>query len=111
MGTGDAVEKGLKAIETGIENLTQIKVIGLGGGGSNAVNNMIIQNIPGVDFIAVNTDAQALIKSIAPVRLRIGDKLTRGLRVGGDHKLGMMAAQESRETDRDLVHRHRSALA
>jgi cell division protein FtsZ len=97
MGIGDAVEKGLKAIETGIENLTQIKVIGLGGGGSNAVNNMIIQNIPGVDFIAVNTDAQALVKSIAPVRLRIGDKLTRGLGVGGDHKLGMMAAQESRD--------------
>jgi cell division protein FtsZ len=97
MSIGDAIEKGLKAIETGIESLTQIKVIGLGGGGSNAVNNMIIQNIPGVDFIAVNTDAQALVKSIAPVRLRIGDKLTRGLGVGGDYKLGMMAAQESRD--------------
>ena len=101
MGIGDAVEKGLKAIENGIESLTQIKVIGLGGGGSNAVNNMIIQNIPGVEFIAANTDAQALIKSIAPVRLRIGDKLTRGLGVGGDHKLGMMAAQESRD---DIAH-------
>jgi len=97
MGIGNAIEKGLKAIETGIESLTQIKVIGLGGGGSNAVNNMIVQNIPGVDFIALNTDAQALIKSLAPVRLRIGDKLTRGLGVGGDHKLGMMAAQESRD--------------
>ena len=97
MSIGTALEKGLKAIEGGIESLTQIKVIGLGGGGSNAVNNMVLQNIVGVDFIAVNTDAQALVKSVAPVRLRIGDKLTRGLGVGGDHKLGMMAAQESRD--------------
>src|SRR4030042_5395726 len=97
MNIGTALEKGLKTIESGIESLTQIKVVGLGGGGSNAVNNMVLQNIAGVDFIAVNTDAQALVKSVAPVRLRIGDKLTRGLGVGGDHKLGMMAAQESRD--------------
>ena len=97
MDIGAVIGKGMKALETGIESLTQIRVIGVGGGGSNAVNNMIEQNIMGVDFVALNTDAQALIKSLAPVRLRIGDKLTRGLGVGGDHKLGMMAAQESRD--------------
>lgn len=84
-------------IETAIENLTQVKVFGIGGGGSNAVNRMIEQEIPGVDFIAANTDAQALVRSIAPMRLRIGDKLTKGLGVGGDHKLGMLAAEESRD--------------
>lgn len=97
MNIGTALERGIKVIEDNVESLSQIKVIGLGGGGSNAVNNMIQQNVTGVDFIAVNTDAQALVKSLAPVRLRIGDKLTRGLGVGGDHKLGMMAAQESKD--------------
>jgi cell division protein FtsZ len=58
---------------------------------------MVGQKITGVEFIAVNTDARALSRSVAPVRFRIGDKLTRGLGVGGDYKLGMMAAQESRE--------------
>ncbi len=104
MDIGTALNKGIKAIESGIESLTQIKVIGLGGGGSNAVNNMIEQDVLGVDFIAVNTDAQALVKSLAPVRLRIGDKLTRGLGVGGDHKLGMMAAQESRDDIAKALH-------
>ena len=92
-----ALDNGVAAVGPGIEKFTKIKVIGLGGGGSNAVNNMIEQGIQGVDFIAVNTDAQALLRSVAPVRLRIGDKLTRGLGVGGDPKLGMLAAQESRD--------------
>ncbi len=66
-----------------VENPAQIKVLGVGGGGSNAVNRMIEQGIRGVEFIAVNTDAQALMLSNAPQRLRIGDKLTKGLGSGG----------------------------
>lgn len=97
MVTETAAEKSVDTPETGVGSLTRIKVIGLGGGGSNAVNNMFGQKMEGVEFIAVNTDANALSQSGAPVRLRIGEKLTRGLGVGGDHKLGMMAAQESRD--------------
>jgi cell division protein FtsZ len=97
MVTEAAAEKAVNTTEPSIESLTRIKVIGLGGGGSNAIDNMVEQKIEGVEFIAVNTDAHALSRAAAPVRLRIGDKLTRGLGVGGDHKLGMMAAQESRD--------------
>jgi cell division protein FtsZ len=80
-----------------MENFAQIKVIGVGGGGSNAVNRMIQANIRGVEFIAVNTDAQALLLSQAPRKLRIGDKLTKGLGVGGDPARGQKAAEESSE--------------
>jgi cell division protein FtsZ len=97
MSTGTAIEEGIKAIETGFGNRTKIKVVGVGGGGSNAVDSMIAQDIRDVDFIAMNTDAHALVKSTAPVRLCIGEKLTRGLGVGGDHNLGKMAAEESRD--------------
>ncbi len=79
------------------ENFARIRVVGVGGGGSNAVNRMIEAGIAGVDFIAVNTDAQALMLSNAPVRVRIGDKLTRGLGVGGNPELGRKAAEESME--------------
>ena len=78
-----------------VENFAQIKVVGVGGGGSNAVNRMIEEGISGVSFIAVNTDAQALMLSDAPQRVRIGDKLTRGLGVGGNPELGQKAAEES----------------
>ena len=71
-----------------IESFAQIRVIGVGGGGSNAVNRMIAEGLSGVDFIAVNTDAQALMLADAPKRVRIGDKLTRGLGVGGDPEVG-----------------------
>ncbi|HMQ50500.1 MAG TPA: cell division protein FtsZ [Anaerolineae bacterium] len=77
------------------ENFAQIKVVGVGGGGSNAVNRMIAEGLRGVDFIAVNTDAQALILSEAPQRIRIGDKLTRGLGAGGNPEYGRKAAEES----------------
>ena len=77
------------------ENFAQIKVVGVGGGGSNAVNRMIAEGLRGVDFIAVNTDAQALLLSDAPQRIRIGDKLTRGLGAGGDPEVGKKAADES----------------
>ncbi|MBN1954625.1 MAG: cell division protein FtsZ [Anaerolineae bacterium] len=78
-----------------VENFAQIRVIGIGGGGSNAVNRMIEEGIAGVSFVAVNTDAQALMLSNAPKRVRIGDKLTRGLGVGGSPELGRKAAEES----------------
>ena len=77
------------------ESFAQIRVVGVGGGGSNAVNRMIAEGLSGVDFIAVNTDAQALMLSDAPKRVRIGDKLTRGLGVGGDAEMGCKAAEES----------------
>jgi cell division protein FtsZ len=77
------------------ESFAQIRVVGVGGGGSNAVNRMIAEGLGGVDFIAINTDAQALMLSDAPKRVRIGDKLTRGLGVGGDPELGQKAAEES----------------
>jgi len=82
---------------TEIENFAQIKVVGVGGGGSNAVNRMIEAGIRGVEFIAVNTDAQALLLSQAPHRIRIGDKLTRGLGAGGNPEVGRKAAEESME--------------
>ena len=85
------------------ENFAQIKVIGIGGGGSNAVNRMIQEGLRGVDFIAVNTDAQALLLSNAPQRVRIGDKLTKGLGAGGDPIIGEKAAEESSEDLADVL--------
>ena len=76
--------------------LAKLKVIGVGGGGNNAVNNMIENyNIDGVEFIAVNSDSQALLASKAEVKLRIGEELTRGLGCGGNPELGRKAAEES----------------
>ncbi len=80
-----------------LDQLANIKVIGVGGGGSNAVNRMINLGLQGVEFIAVNTDAQALLKSMAPKRLQIGDKLTRGLGAGARPEVGQKAAEESRD--------------
>ncbi|MBA3530436.1 MAG: cell division protein FtsZ [Ardenticatenales bacterium] len=86
-----------------VENIAAIKVIGVGGGGSNAVNRMIAEGISGVEFIAVNTDAQALLLSQAPQRMRIGDKLTRGLGAGGNPEVGAKAAEESIDELRDAL--------
>ncbi|HYM53494.1 MAG TPA: cell division protein FtsZ, partial [Candidatus Dormibacteraeota bacterium] len=79
------------------EHFALIKVIGIGGGGSNAVNRMIRAEMMGVEFIAVNTDAQALLQSDAPHKIRIGDKLTRGLGAGADPAIGQRAAEEDSE--------------
>jgi cell division protein FtsZ len=78
-----------------IESFARIKVVGVGGGGSNAVNRMIEEGTPGIEFIAVNTDGQALLICNAPKRIRIGDKLTRGMGAGGDPEKGQKAAEES----------------
>lgn len=90
-------------VKPSTDAIAKIKVVGIGGGGGNAVNTMISQyNIEGVEFIAVNTDNQALKNSLAPVQLQIGEELTRGLGVGGDPTLGAQAAEESI----DAVHEH-----
>jgi len=91
------------------ENFALIRVIGVGGGGSNAVNRMIRAEMMGVEFIACNTDAQALLQSDAPHKIRIGDKITRGLGAGGDSTIGQRAAEEDSEkigqalADSDMV--------
>lgn len=78
-------------------NVAKIKVIGVGGGGCNAVNRMINSGLTGIEFWAINTDAQALSNSAAPQRLQIGQKLTRGLGAGGNPAIGQKAAEESRD--------------
>ena len=80
-----------------MENFARIKVIGVGGGGNNAVNRMIEAGLRGVDFIAVNTDKQALFLSKANTKIQIGDKLTKGLGAGANPDIGEKAANESRD--------------
>ncbi|WP_088809577.1 MULTISPECIES: cell division protein FtsZ [Listeria] len=83
--------------DTNSESLATIKVIGVGGGGNNAVNRMIEHGVQGVEFIAVNTDAQALNLAKSEIKLQIGTKLTRGLGAGAVPDIGKKAAEESRE--------------
>lgn len=80
-----------------VDQFAQIKVVGVGGGGQNAVNRMIQAGIQGVEFISINTDSQALMLAESPQRLRIGEKLTRGLGSGGNPEMGQRSAEESRE--------------
>ncbi|HAM96734.1 MAG: cell division protein FtsZ [candidate division WS6 bacterium GW2011_GWC1_36_11] len=83
-------------VTTNVDPVAKIKVVGVGGGGCNAINTMITDyDIPGVDFMSFNTDAQALKMSQAPVTLQLGEELTRGLGVGGNHDMGAQAAEES----------------
>jgi cell division protein FtsZ len=79
------------------ENVTMIKVIGVGGGGGNAVNRMVVSGLQGVDFIAMNTDAQALAKNRAEQKVQLGTKLTKGRGAGADPEVGQHAAEESRD--------------
>ncbi|MFZ2153232.1 MAG: cell division protein FtsZ [Microgenomates group bacterium] len=82
----------------------RIKVIGVGGGGNNAINSMISEdNIKGVDFIAINTDSQALLNSLAPIKIQIGEKLTKGLGAGGNPQMGAEAAKESHDRIKDAL--------
>ena len=83
--------------DTGNANVAQIKVIGVGGGGNNAVNRMIDFGLKGVDFISINTDKQALLSSQASQKIQIGDKLTKGLGAGANPEIGAKAAEESRD--------------
>mgnify|MGYP002098549930 CR=1 FL=1 len=82
--------------ETGPENVVSIKVVGVGGGGNNVVNRMVRSGVKGVDFIAVNTDKQALNTSSAGYKLQIGEKLTHGQGAGANPEVGQKAAEESR---------------
>ena len=84
-------------LENTTETLANIKVIGVGGGGNNAVNRMISAGLKGVEFIAVNCDAQALLLSKASNRIQIGEELTKGLGAGANPEIGQRAAEESRE--------------
>jgi cell division protein FtsZ len=106
--------KGIPREESRSDNIVpgsvaKIKVIGVGGGGGNAVNRMIASEVTGVEFWSINTDAQALAQNSAPKRLQMGQKLTRGLGAGGNPAIGQKAAEESREeiaqaiADADLV--------
>jgi cell division protein FtsZ len=85
------------------EGTARIIVVGVGGGGSNAVNRMIQAGVHGVEFVCVNTDAQALARSDAPLKVRIGEKLTRGLGAGGNPNVGEKAAEESAEDLQEIV--------
>lgn len=84
--------------------IAKIKVIGVGGGGGNAISSMIEGNsVDGVEFIAINTDAQVLLANKAPTKLQIGEKITKGLGVGGNAELGAQAAEESAEKMKELL--------
>jgi cell division protein FtsZ len=86
-----------------VSNGAKIKVIGTGGGGCNAVSRMVREHLRGVEFIAMNTDGQALELTEAMVRLQLGQKSTRGLGAGGDHNVGKRAAEESRDDIAEVV--------
>jgi cell division protein FtsZ len=91
-------------VKTLTGQFAKIKVIGVGGGGNNAINSMISEDsIKGVDFIAVNTDSQALLNSLAPIKIQIGEKLTKGLGAGGNPQMGQKAAEESRERIKEAL--------
>jgi cell division protein FtsZ len=91
------------ARSTSVNSGAKIKVIGLGGSGCNAITRMVREQLHGVEFIAMNTDAQHLEITEAMQRIQIGEKLTRGLGAGGDHNIGHKAAEESRDLIRDAV--------
>jgi cell division protein FtsZ len=78
-----------------------IKVVGLGGAGCNAITRMVREQIHGVEFIAMNTDAQQLALTEANLRLQLGERLTRGMGAGGDHTVGHKAAEESKDDIRE----------
>ncbi len=90
-------------LETGANYLAVIKVVGVGGGGSNAVNRMIEAGVKGVEFIAVNTDAQALLMSDADYKVHVGVNLTKGLGAGADPDVGLQAAEENRNEIKEAL--------
>lgn len=91
-------------IKPDVQRFAKIKVVGLGGGGSNSINSMIaLQQIQGVEFVAINTDAQALMSNQSPTKVQIGETLTRGLGSGGDPEVGKQAAEESTQKLEDVL--------
>src|SRR3989344_6009213 len=91
-------------IKPDIARFARIKVIGVGGGGGNAVNSMVVSNqIKGVDFVALNCDAQALLNSQASTKIQIGESVTRGLGAGGNPTVGLDSAEESRDKIREQL--------
>ena len=91
-------------IKPDVQRFAKIKVMGLGGGGSNSLNSMIsLQQIQGVEFVAVNTDAQALMNNQSPTKVQIGETLTKGLGSGGDPEVGKQAAEESTQKIQDVL--------
>lgn len=88
---------------TEMQQFATIKVVGVGGGGNNAVNRMIAEGMHGVEFVSINTDAQALLSSNANQALQIGEKLTKGLGAGANPEIGEKAAEESRDAVREIV--------
>ncbi len=86
-----------------ISHVANIKVVGVGGGGNNAVNRMVAANVTSAEFVAINTDKQALLMSKATHRIQIGEKLTRGLGAGADPEIGQKAAEESRSVIQDML--------
>ncbi len=91
-------------IKTLSGQFAKIKVMGVGGGGNNAVNSMVNEdNIKGVEFVSVNTDSQALLNSLAPVKIQLGERLTKGLGAGGNPKIGEEAAKESKDRIKEIL--------
>ena len=90
-------------IKPDVETFAKIKVIGVGGSGGNVVNRMIQSKIKGIDFVAINTDVQALHHSLAPVKLHIGRAITRGLGAGMDPEIGRRSAEENQNEIRDIL--------
>jgi len=97
------VSKRTQEIVPDISPVALIKVIGVGGGGGNALNRMIKTNLRGIEFIAVNTDAQALYHSEAPIKINVGKATTRGLGAGSNPDIGRQAAEESAEEIRQAL--------
>ncbi|MCL6581611.1 MAG: cell division protein FtsZ [Firmicutes bacterium] len=97
------VPDGALALDLEVEHFALIKVIGVGGGGNNAVNRMVTSGLRGVEFIAMNTDVQHLYRSEAPVKIQLGERLTRGLGAGGRPEVGRQAAEESRDVIERVV--------
>lgn len=90
-------------LDTNNESGAVIKVIGVGGGGGNAINTMILKGLNGVDYINANTDKQALIHNLAPIKIQLGKEIAKGLGVGADYELGRKAAEESKDEIREIL--------
>jgi len=102
-GSLSIVHKNMPEIKPDVETFAKIKVVGVGGSGGNVVNRMILSKIKGVEFVAINTDVQALHHSLAPVKLHIGHTITRGLGAGMDPDIGRRSAEENQNEIRDML--------